>query len=1116
MKSSSFPVWTYSAISWLLPVYLTRVYVAPVVLVCLFFPWALETRKPLLVAGSAAIKTGWELQGVGILTPLIAVALFSLYCYLARPARPRPTTRCIVGGLAILALQLEIGLASVDFNWSITDHQPAYTIAITVAYFYTLSIIFEAGVILWKRFRRKTVTAQPFLAAEPNILLSSESSTREVVLLIHGTGAAAEDDRGSAWWQVDSEFASRLQESLPSSVRVQNDGEVFHWSGKNSESERRHAGHALFEYLRRLNKNDVKIHLVGHSHGGSVILHALKRAVSTRTELPNLKSWTTLGTPFIHYRTSLSIIPVLLIPIGAAAALLFSGTPLDHIIETWPHLAEEGYFPTLAALALLGTVVAAVITYNLRSLLRLLVSFARLRRNKKIEEQAMTLYGDCWKCVWSESDEAIGGLQRATGFEGRLILPIPSDEETLSGRIREVLTAPARFFFNYIGRPVLNDAISSRLRRFAQGNDQGIAEAYNVSPWPQGGDNRPSLSPDVEQQVVETADFNAAQSVGALRSLLGASAVAPLDMAGVSIAVAGRLTGKELVHCGYYQLEAVTDKIAIHIASFSRGATCVLEYESPNNTAASKRGETARPDAGVRSDGSPIARWLFVGLELAVLAGAAGIVHILDDAVLDRFRADRQVKEVLYSSFHRALGASLHAGNVDAVLEFRSEMDHAGWSLPGDQRIDFLAFQDLVKDGRFDAAQAKLETFKHPFYATTAFTILRGVSSDPIDPKSLALSPELKIDMNPFVEIAPMFKKAGVLDELTASALRLRGLSMNPDPLNVGIRKLFGRLDWGWITDSETAAAREYVKLSYLHIAAWTGDRDARNTLQEMPERSTTVSLLAILEMILRNNTAPDVSLDDDLMKIALAIARSPFGAEKRMLPLLLIRYGHWQFVIRLAERLKNETEYGSSSDFDQFRYFALTSALEEYTQGNITEEDWKTSPYSLAQPNDLREFFDDVELKAKNIVRDRPMESYETVGDLKGLETYGLLELSHNLLRQGRKTEALMIAQSTFVDLLSGRGSAHSELVQSDEFKRLAILFAMGGELYRARRIGESLVSKAERLEVWTAIIRSYRERITLQKVAYTDHISALWEEKIRERGMKRGFDAPWNDNRW
>ena len=168
---SSKSIWVYSALSWLQTIYLIRVYMAPVILICLFRPWALETRKPLLVAGFSELKTGWELQGLGILVPLIAVILLSLYFYLARPARPRLVLRCIFAGLVILVLQIEIELAGkagfLDFTATITDYQPAYLLASTVSSLYLFSVLVEAGILIWNLAGRAAGSADRLRFAVP-------------------------------------------------------------------------------------------------------------------------------------------------------------------------------------------------------------------------------------------------------------------------------------------------------------------------------------------------------------------------------------------------------------------------------------------------------------------------------------------------------------------------------------------------------------------------------------------------------------------------------------------------------------------------------------------------------------------------------------------------------------------------------------------------------------------------------------------------------------------------------------------------------------------------------------------------------------------------------------
>ena len=102
----------------------------------------------------------------------------------------------------------------------------------------------------------------------------SEASTNtnsERVILVHGTFASSADDCGDGWWQVDSDTYKSLQSRLPSDVSLASEGSVFRWSGLNTERARSKAAVKLLRYLEPLEKSGQRYHLIGHSHGGSVI-----------------------------------------------------------------------------------------------------------------------------------------------------------------------------------------------------------------------------------------------------------------------------------------------------------------------------------------------------------------------------------------------------------------------------------------------------------------------------------------------------------------------------------------------------------------------------------------------------------------------------------------------------------------------------------------------------------------------------------------------------------------------------------------------------------------------------------------------------------------------------
>lgn len=188
----------------------------------------------------------------------------------------------------------------------------------------------------------------------------------ESVIFVHGTFAYQEnevakggDDR--RWWQRNSSFCRALTMRIsprvcapvgnpilavrawwwglvphrwrPSDSNPKPEG-VFHWSGDNSGTARESAAKLLLKHLRQFENLNQPYHVVAHSHGGRVLWETLClakkeaeksnnwaklgrclcslaclfrrsrcRAEKSLTEpLPKLKTWTTVATPYIHFR----------------------------------------------------------------------------------------------------------------------------------------------------------------------------------------------------------------------------------------------------------------------------------------------------------------------------------------------------------------------------------------------------------------------------------------------------------------------------------------------------------------------------------------------------------------------------------------------------------------------------------------------------------------------------------------------------------------------------------------------------------------------------------------------------------------------------------------------
>ncbi len=142
------------------------------------------------------------------------------------------------------------------------------------------------------------------------------------IITIHGTNAGDESDSGEQWWQLGSAFQTRLQALIKQKLEFI----PFHWSGANSENERRKASRALLKMTRKLEKADETYGIIGHSHGGSVAVEMLRLATLLQTAKSRvgqfltttgyffaldeetfaakrnaLRFWATVGAPLINY-----------------------------------------------------------------------------------------------------------------------------------------------------------------------------------------------------------------------------------------------------------------------------------------------------------------------------------------------------------------------------------------------------------------------------------------------------------------------------------------------------------------------------------------------------------------------------------------------------------------------------------------------------------------------------------------------------------------------------------------------------------------------------------------------------------------------------------------------
>lgn len=120
------------------------------------------------------------------------------------------------------------------------------------------------------------------------------------IFTVHGTNASGPAE-GEKWWQKGSPFEAQLRTLVES-----DDGQLAFdpiiWDGENSETSRREAGRSLSRRFAAEEQRGISYAALGHSHGGSVIGHALMDQACRKARLERLSCWVTIGTPFITMR----------------------------------------------------------------------------------------------------------------------------------------------------------------------------------------------------------------------------------------------------------------------------------------------------------------------------------------------------------------------------------------------------------------------------------------------------------------------------------------------------------------------------------------------------------------------------------------------------------------------------------------------------------------------------------------------------------------------------------------------------------------------------------------------------------------------------------------------
>ncbi len=470
---------------------------------------------------------------------------------------------------------------------------------------------------------------------------NAPKSASDVVILVHGTYAASTSDHGSSWWQRGSTAWNELAGKLPEGVRMAGEGEVFHWSGENGERARSKAGRQLLARMTELESQDRSYHLIGHSHGGSVIWHALRQATLQRQRLDSLRSWSTVGTPFLKHRSrspwhmanvvNLVLAIMLLRPaiyalrklsglfgsaiFGQSQGILITDEsapaltravrgPLLHLLESLGvsvnttaegiHVGSfdptsgdsffEYLFLTPEGWLLLGITLLCVYVFaNLATFfLSPLFESLRIRQEAHLERKVMASHEQRWLGIWSTDDEAINGLKKSLELTVSFVHRMTYREPVFFSDRLFLIARPYHWllipFYNKLIRPFLDSIIRSHVVKTALGNNRPTAEVIAVSTAPGPADELREFPP-LPAWLNEKITTAADTHARDIAPQLRCLLAEPSFASGLET-FSNTITGHELVHTSYFDHTEIMDLLATHIA-WGQGGRQDIPANSP-------------------------------------------------------------------------------------------------------------------------------------------------------------------------------------------------------------------------------------------------------------------------------------------------------------------------------------------------------------------------------------------------------------------------------------------------------------------------------------------------------------------------------------------------------
>jgi hypothetical protein len=418
-------------------------------------------------------------------------------------------------------------------------------------------------------------------------------TNREILLLIHGTGAGEEGEVGKErWWQPDSLFTRTLGAALRV-ARPDKTIEItpFKWSGANSEFSRRQAGLELSERLDDYEQQGIDYHLIGHSHGGSVIWYALIDAAKRARARTHLRSWITVGTPFLSFvpRSRIFALVVSALLLASVGLLASFWTLLDGLaLDLRMLLADAPLWALLLILLAPASLIVSIIWFVIT-----LFAHARTVRREAISsaaDRSLKALGEHYVPLWHPLDEPISGLSASLSRP-----PAIAPRAPIQGRpwIRSLLPQ----IYNHTVAPIIDSLVWWVITGRLQGRDVGGLVLSSCSALPPRVIGRKNLlSGELQQQISSQADSLASQSAVRLRLALNEIGARRKPLASLAQAI----SWQEVVHTSYFDHARFAEACSELILDQMSGARAEpdaprLDAPLPESTVTSTSGGDSEP-----------------------------------------------------------------------------------------------------------------------------------------------------------------------------------------------------------------------------------------------------------------------------------------------------------------------------------------------------------------------------------------------------------------------------------------------------------------------------------------------------------------------------------------